>query len=276
MPLALQVLTYVVPARYFLVILRGIILKGAPASELPGRPRALVRLRDAHAGARLDAPGAAEGVMFRSQVRHVLSKEFAQLQAQPRRTAHPLRRAVRADARVRLRGDDRREGHPVRARRPGPHGRRAARWSSASRAPGTSGWPASRTPPTRVDPLAGARPRRPGARRPRRLRGRPGRRAHVARATAPSTFVAPAPTRSIRVAPPRPIVSIAELPASSTAPAPRLTVPHWRSIQPTASLIGATMPCRSGSSALMPSIRLCSRRRPASPRSMPTGSGRDR
>ena len=31
MPRALQVITYVVPARYFLVALRGIVLKGAAA-----------------------------------------------------------------------------------------------------------------------------------------------------------------------------------------------------------------------------------------------------
>jgi ABC-2 type transport system permease protein len=32
MPVALQVVTYIVPARYFLVVLRGIVLKGAPLS----------------------------------------------------------------------------------------------------------------------------------------------------------------------------------------------------------------------------------------------------
>ena len=30
MPALLQVVTYVVPARYFLVVLRGIVLKGVP------------------------------------------------------------------------------------------------------------------------------------------------------------------------------------------------------------------------------------------------------
>ena len=36
MPAALQALTYAVPARYFLVILRGIILKGAPLTAFLG------------------------------------------------------------------------------------------------------------------------------------------------------------------------------------------------------------------------------------------------
>ena len=34
MPRALQLITYVVPARYFLVALRGIVLKGAPIAHL--------------------------------------------------------------------------------------------------------------------------------------------------------------------------------------------------------------------------------------------------
>jgi ABC-2 type transport system permease protein len=34
MPAALQVVTYVVPARYFLVALRGIVLKGASVTTL--------------------------------------------------------------------------------------------------------------------------------------------------------------------------------------------------------------------------------------------------
>jgi ABC-2 type transport system permease protein len=34
MPYALQLVTYVVPARYFLVALRGIVLKGAPVAHL--------------------------------------------------------------------------------------------------------------------------------------------------------------------------------------------------------------------------------------------------
>ena len=34
MPVALQAITYVVPSRYFLVALRGIVLKGAPLMHL--------------------------------------------------------------------------------------------------------------------------------------------------------------------------------------------------------------------------------------------------
>ena len=34
MPAFLQVVTYVVPARYFLVALRGIVLKGSPIAHL--------------------------------------------------------------------------------------------------------------------------------------------------------------------------------------------------------------------------------------------------
>jgi len=41
MPEALQAVTYVVPARYYLVILRGIILKGAPLSTYWGQLGAL-------------------------------------------------------------------------------------------------------------------------------------------------------------------------------------------------------------------------------------------
>ena len=35
-PLPLQIVSQVVPARYFMRILRGIILKGAPATAFPG------------------------------------------------------------------------------------------------------------------------------------------------------------------------------------------------------------------------------------------------
>lgn len=35
MPRALQIVTYAFPARYFLVILRGVVLKGAPLSTYP-------------------------------------------------------------------------------------------------------------------------------------------------------------------------------------------------------------------------------------------------
>jgi ABC-2 type transport system permease protein len=35
MPTALQVLSHAVPARYFMKILRGVILKGAPATAYP-------------------------------------------------------------------------------------------------------------------------------------------------------------------------------------------------------------------------------------------------
>ena len=39
MPVVVQGLTYLVPNRYFLVILRGVILKGAPLSTYAGAPR---------------------------------------------------------------------------------------------------------------------------------------------------------------------------------------------------------------------------------------------
>jgi ABC-2 type transport system permease protein len=41
MPQALQVITHVVPARYFLIALRGIVLKGAPVTHLIGPLTAL-------------------------------------------------------------------------------------------------------------------------------------------------------------------------------------------------------------------------------------------
>ena len=41
MPQALQLITHVVPARYFLVALRGIVLKGAPVTDLIGPLTAL-------------------------------------------------------------------------------------------------------------------------------------------------------------------------------------------------------------------------------------------
>ena len=42
MPFALQLLSHVVPARYFMKILRGVILKGAPLSAYPWDVLALV------------------------------------------------------------------------------------------------------------------------------------------------------------------------------------------------------------------------------------------
>ena len=41
MPRALQIITHVVPARYFLIALRGIVLKGAPVATLAGPLTAL-------------------------------------------------------------------------------------------------------------------------------------------------------------------------------------------------------------------------------------------
>ena len=42
MPFVLQLLSHVVPARYFMKILRGVILKGAPLSAYPWDVLALV------------------------------------------------------------------------------------------------------------------------------------------------------------------------------------------------------------------------------------------
>ena len=50
MPRALQVITYVVPARYFLVALRGIVLKGSPLGHLLAAARGAGRLRGGDAG----------------------------------------------------------------------------------------------------------------------------------------------------------------------------------------------------------------------------------
>ena len=58
MPRALQLVTNVVPARYFLVALRGIVLKGASIAHLIGPLVALATYARRHAVAGLAAPGA--------------------------------------------------------------------------------------------------------------------------------------------------------------------------------------------------------------------------
>ena len=57
MPRALQVVTYVVPARYFLVALRAIVLKGSSIAHTASRTRARWRLRGGDAVAGVGAAG---------------------------------------------------------------------------------------------------------------------------------------------------------------------------------------------------------------------------
>ena len=57
MPRALQLITYVVPARYFLVALRGIVLKGTACRQPAAAARGARRLRRRDAGAGVGAAG---------------------------------------------------------------------------------------------------------------------------------------------------------------------------------------------------------------------------
>ncbi len=61
MPRALQLITNVVPARYFLVALRGIVLKGAPVAHLIGPLAALAIYAGGDAVAGVAAAGAGAG-----------------------------------------------------------------------------------------------------------------------------------------------------------------------------------------------------------------------
>ena len=78
MPESLQVITYAVPARYYLVILRGVILKGAGLVPYPREVLGLVALRDRRLGlatVRLVARGGLSVyVLWR-----IIVKEFLQL-----------------------------------------------------------------------------------------------------------------------------------------------------------------------------------------------------
>ena len=62
MPTALQVITYVVPARYFLIALRGIVLKGIVDRAPVAAARRAWRLRAGDAVARVGAAGAGAGL----------------------------------------------------------------------------------------------------------------------------------------------------------------------------------------------------------------------
>ena len=78
MPVPLQVVTYLVPARYFLVILRGIILKGEGLATYWPQVGALVLYAVATLAPRLAAPRAEGGLRVRVLWR-VIVKEFLQI-----------------------------------------------------------------------------------------------------------------------------------------------------------------------------------------------------
>ena len=82
MPRALQLITYVVPARYFLIALRGIVLKGAPIAHLLLPVAALALYAAADAGPGVGPPRA--GACLMQRLRILVWKEFLELQMNPR------------------------------------------------------------------------------------------------------------------------------------------------------------------------------------------------
>ena len=128
MPAALQVVTYLVPARYFLVALRGIVLKGVGLATIWPQLAALGRLRRRRARARVGAPGDGSGADDAGAMRRLLHD----LEGTPRAAAGPAAAADRvrgADPpadRARLRRDDRRAERADGRRRRRSVARRAA------------------------------------------------------------------------------------------------------------------------------------------------------
>ena len=116
MPAPIQAITYVVPARYFIVALRAIVLKGAELSAFWTAARGARGLRGAHADARVEAPGEAMGMSAR-RIWFVMWKEVHRAAAGPAHLRHHLHRAGRAARHPRLRRDDRRAQRADRRRR---------------------------------------------------------------------------------------------------------------------------------------------------------------
>ena len=79
MPALLQAITYLVPARYYLVILRGIILKGEGLATLLARSGALADLRLAAVTLASLAPRAPGGLSAMYVLWRVIVKELLQL-----------------------------------------------------------------------------------------------------------------------------------------------------------------------------------------------------
>ena len=82
MPVAIQWFTYVVPARYFLVILRGIVLKGIGFGPLAPQFLALGDLRRRGAGPGVGPAG--QGAWLMRRLRFLVRKEFQELRRNPR------------------------------------------------------------------------------------------------------------------------------------------------------------------------------------------------
>ena len=75
MPRFLQLVTYAVPARYFLIALRGIVLKGAGLQAYGAELLALTRLRPRRDGARLAPPRPAVGLIRTNEPRSTRPKQ---------------------------------------------------------------------------------------------------------------------------------------------------------------------------------------------------------
>jgi len=74
MPLPIQYITVIVPARYFLVALRGIVLKGVGFGALAASVRGPRRVRVRRAGPGVHPPG--EGAWLMRRLGFLVRKEF--------------------------------------------------------------------------------------------------------------------------------------------------------------------------------------------------------
>ena len=83
MPAFLQGVTHIVPARYFLIALRGIVLEGHRRVAAAAGVRRAGGLRGGRAGPRLTAPGSSAGLIMQ-RLRVLIWKEFLELRLNPR------------------------------------------------------------------------------------------------------------------------------------------------------------------------------------------------
>ena len=119
-------ITYVVPARYFLIALRGIVLKGVGLAIVwHASSLALVDLRDRRADAGVGAAAAAVELSMR-RIRFLVWKELIELRQDPRLFGIVIMAPIIQLFAARLRGDDRRPQRAGGRRRRRSIGRRAA------------------------------------------------------------------------------------------------------------------------------------------------------